>query len=105
MLEAQNGNEAHEIAKNYVGRIDVLVTDVIMPHIRGTELAKLLTELRPEMCVVLISGYSEDALLENQILSEGEVILLQKPFDPEELARGIRESLNRSHAPPETRSI
>ena len=105
VLEAQNGNEAHEMAKNYVGRIDVLVTDVIMPHIRGTELAKLLTELRPEMRVVLISGYSEDALLENQILSAGGVILLQKPFDPEQLARGIRESLNRSHAPPKTRSI
>jgi PAS domain S-box-containing protein len=105
VLEAQNGNEAHEIAKNYVGRIDVLVADVIMPHIRGTELAKLLTELRPEMCVVLISGYSEDALLENQMLAAGSPILLQKPFDPEELVRGIRESLNRSHTPPGTRSI
>jgi PAS domain S-box-containing protein len=105
VLEAQNGNEAQEIAKNYIGRIDVLVADVIMPHIRGTELAKLLTELRPEMCVVLISGYSEDALLENQMLAAGSTILLQKPFDPEELVRGIRESLNRSHTPPETRSI
>jgi FixJ family two-component response regulator len=64
-----------------------------MPHIRGTELAKLLTELRPEMCVVLISGYSEDALLENRMLAAGSTILLQKPFDPEELVRGIRESL------------
>jgi CheY-like chemotaxis protein len=105
VLEAQNGNEAHEIAKNYVGRIDVLVADVIMPHIRGTELAKLLTGLRPEMCVVLISGYSEDALLENQMLAAGSMILLQKPFDPEELVRGIRESLNRSHTPPTTRPI
>jgi two-component system, cell cycle sensor histidine kinase and response regulator CckA len=105
VLEAQNGNEAHQIAKNYVGRIDVLVADVIMPHIRGTELAKLLSELRPEMCVVFISGYSEDALLENQMLAAGSTTLLQKPFDPEELVRGIRESLNRSHTPPETRSF
>jgi two-component system cell cycle sensor histidine kinase/response regulator CckA len=105
VLEAQNGNEAREIAKTYSGAIDVLVADVIMPHIRGTELAKLLTELRPEMCVVLISGYSEDALLENQMLAAVSPILLQKPFDPEELVRGIRESLNRSHTPPETRSI
>ncbi len=105
VLEAQNGNEAQEIAKNYVGRIDVLVADVIMPHIRGTELAKLLTEVRPEICVVLISGYSEDALLENQMLAAGSTILLQKPFEPEELVRGIRESLNRSHPPPGTRSI
>jgi PAS domain S-box-containing protein len=105
VLEAQNGNEAHEIAKNYVGRIDVLVADVIMPHIRGTELAKLVTEFRPEICVLLISGYSEDALLENQMLAAGSTVLLQKPFDPEELVRGIRESLSRSHTSPETRSI
>jgi PAS domain S-box-containing protein len=105
VLEAQNGNEAHEIAKNYVGRIDVLVADVIMPHIRGTELAKLLTELRPEMCVIFISGYSEDVLLENQMLAAGSTILLQKPFDPEELVRGIRESLNRRDTSPETRSF
>ena len=65
VLEAENGNEAREIAKNYTGAIDVLVTDVIMPHIRGTELAKALTGIRREICVVLISGYSEDALLEN----------------------------------------
>ena len=49
VLEAQeDGNEAVEIAKNYVGRIDVLVADVIMPHVRGTELAKFLTKPRPK---------------------------------------------------------
>lgn len=82
VLEAQNGNEAVEIAKSYVGRIDVLVADVIMPHVRGTELAKLLTELRPEVRVVLISGYSQDALLENRLLAEGSMLLIQKLFDP-----------------------
>jgi FixJ family two-component response regulator len=58
-------------------------------------LAKLLTALRPEMCVVLISGYSEDALLENRLLADGGIVLLQKPFEPQELVRKIRESLNR----------
>jgi YesN/AraC family two-component response regulator len=43
MLEAQDGSEAHEIAKNYVGPIEVLVADVIMPHLRGIDLAGLLT--------------------------------------------------------------
>jgi PAS domain S-box-containing protein len=105
VLEAQNGNEAREIAKTYSGAIDVLVADVIMPHIRGTELAKLLTELRPEMCVVLISGYSEDALLENRLLADGSIILLQKPFEPEDLVQKIRESLIRGRTPPETRSM
>lgn len=100
VLEAQNGNEAREIANNYAEPIDVLVADVIMPHVRGTELAKLLTDLRPQMCVILISGYSEDALLENHWLAEGSTILLQKPFEPEDLAYRIRECLSRRQTPP-----
>jgi len=100
VLEAENGNEAREIAKTYSGAIDVLVADVIMPHIRGTELAKLLTELRPEMCVVLISGYSEDALLESHLLAEGNLTLIQKPFEPEELVQKIRQALPGSPTPP-----
>jgi PAS domain S-box-containing protein len=100
VLEAQNGNEAREIAKTYAGTIDVLVADVIMPHIRGTELAKLLTELRPEISVVLISGYSEDALLESHLLAEKNVILIQKPFEPEELVQKIRQALPGSPTPP-----
>jgi PAS domain S-box-containing protein len=100
VLEAQNGNEAREIAKTYAGAIDVLVADVIMPHIRGTELAKLLTELRPEICVVLISGYSEDALLESHLLAERNMTLLQKPFEPEELVQKMRQALPGSPTPP-----
>jgi PAS domain S-box-containing protein len=100
VLEAQNGNEAREIAKTYAGAIDVLVADVIMPHIRGTELAKLLTDLRPEICVVLISGYSEDALLESHLLAEGNMALIQKPFEPEELVQKIRQALPGSPTPP-----
>jgi two-component system cell cycle sensor histidine kinase/response regulator CckA len=100
VLEAQNGNEAREIAKTYAGAIDVLVADVIMPHIRGTQLAKLLTELRPEICVVLISGYSEDALLDSHLLAEGNMTVMQKPFEPEELVQKIREVLPGSRMPP-----
>jgi CheY-like chemotaxis protein len=96
VLEAQNGNEALEIAKHYTGSIDVLVTDVIMPQLRGIELAKRLTEICPGVCVILMSGYSEDALVENRLLSERNMTLIQKPFDPEELAQKIRESLNQN---------
>jgi PAS domain S-box-containing protein len=99
VLEAQNGNEAFEIAKNYAGPIHVLVTDVIMPQLRGRELAKLLTELHPGICVVLMSGYSEEALIENQLLGEGSVFLIQKPFTPEELAERIRDCLTNQRAP------
>lgn len=99
VLEAQNGTEALEIAKHYTGSIDVLVTDVIMPQLRGIELAKRLTETHPGICVVLMSGYSEDALVENRLLSERNMTLIQKPFDPEELAQKIRESLSRDSSP------
>jgi CheY-like chemotaxis protein len=98
-LEAQNGNQALEIATHYEGSIDVLVTDVIMPQLRGIELAKRLTEIHPGLCVILMSGYSEDALVENRLLSERNMTLIQKPFDPEELAQKIRESLSRNPSP------
>jgi PAS domain S-box-containing protein len=100
VLEAQNGNEALEIAKHYTGPIQVLATDVIMPQLRGIELARRLTESRPGICVILMSGYSEDALVENQLLSERNMTLIQKPFDPEELVQKIRECLSRNYSPP-----
>ena len=93
VLEAQNGREALELAEHHPGSIDVLVTDVIMPQIRGLQLAKRVIELHPDICVIFMSGYSEDALLENQLLSQGNMTLIQKPFDPEDLAQKIRESL------------
>ncbi len=94
VLEAQNGGEALELAERDPGSIDVLVTDVIMPQIRGLELAKRVTELHPDICVIFMSGYSEDVLLENRLLSQGNMTLIQKPFDPEDLAQKIRESLS-----------
>ena len=94
VLEAQNGGEALELAERHPGSIDVLVTDVIMPQIRGLELAKRVTELHPDICVIFMSGYSEDALVENRLLSQQKITLIQKPFDPEDLAQKIKESLS-----------
>jgi len=93
VLEAQNGSEALELAEHHPGSIDVLVTDVVMPQVRGLDLAKRVTELHPEILVIFMSGYSEDALLENRLLSEQNITLIQKPFDPEDLALKIRELL------------
>jgi PAS domain S-box-containing protein len=94
VLQAENGGQALDLAKHYPASIHVLVTDVIMPGIRGLELANRVTELHPQICVIFMSGYSEDALLENQLLSTKNTILIQKPFDPEDLAQKIRESLS-----------
>lgn len=94
ILEAGDGTEALELAARHPGLIDVLVTDVIMPQIRGLELAKRVAESHPDVSVIFMSGYSEEALLENQLLSQRNMTLIQKPFDPEDLAQKIRESLS-----------
>jgi len=94
VIEARDGVQALEIAERHPGAIDVLVTDVIMPHLRGLQLAERVTEFRPEICVIFMSGYSEDALLENRLLPQKNMTLIQKPFAPDHLARTIRESLN-----------
>jgi signal transduction histidine kinase/ActR/RegA family two-component response regulator len=96
ILEARNGRQALELAEHHPSSSEVLVTDVIMPQIRGLELAKRVTELHPDICVIFMSGYSEDALVENQLLADRNLTLIQKPFDLEELAQKIRESLNRN---------
>lgn len=97
VLEAQNGNEAIEIAKNYAGPIHVGVSDVIMPQMRGRELAQSLADLRPGIGIILMSGYSEEALSENRLVGDDCPLLLQKPFPPEDLAEKIRECLARQH--------
>jgi len=93
VLEAHDRQDAIDIAERYPGRIDALVTDVVMPQLRGTELAKLISKLHPGSVVVFMSGYSEEALVENGLLGRNQT-LIQKPFDPEALAIKIRELLN-----------
>ena len=91
VLEAENGEEALDIAKLYSGTIDVLVTDIIMPRVRGLELAERIGQLRPAVRVVFMSGYSEEALVEGGLLAEANVTLIQKPFDPEVLVVRMRQ--------------
>ena len=70
-----------------------------MPQVRGLELAERVTEIHPDIRVIFMSGYSADALVENRLLSERSMTLIQKPFEPEELAQKIRESLSRNSSP------
>jgi PAS domain S-box-containing protein len=95
VLEAQDREDALEMAERYPGRIDVLVTDIVMPQLRGTDLARLVSKSHPGTVVVFMSGYSEEALVETGLLSQNET-LIQKPFDPETLAIKIRELLDRA---------
>jgi signal transduction histidine kinase len=90
VLCAADGIEALRTAQDYDGEIHLLVTDVIMPHMNGHELAGKLSELRPEMKILYVSGYSDNDIGDHGVL-DPRYELLQKPFTPQTLARKIRD--------------
>ncbi len=93
VLEAQNGGEAFLTCEKHRTKIDLLVTDVVMPRMSGTELAARLAALKPEMKVLFVSGYAE-SLLAQHGLEERRVAFLQKPTTSDALARKVREVLD-----------
>jgi two-component system, cell cycle sensor histidine kinase and response regulator CckA len=92
VLEAENGESGLRVAENCHERIDILITDVVMPGIGGRELAKKLLELRPDLSVLYLSGYTEDTILHQGALGPG-TAFLQKPFTLQNLARKVRDVL------------
>lgn len=90
VLCSADGVEALEVASQYDGQIHLLITDVIMPHMNGQELAVKLSALRPDMKVLYVSGYSDNDIGDHGVL-DPRIELLQKPFTPETLARKIRD--------------
>jgi len=94
VLEAANGGEALMICERHRGAIDLLMTDVVMPVMSGRELADRLLLLHPEMKVLYMSGYTDDAIVRHGILEEG-VHFIPKPFSVESLALKVREVLDK----------
>jgi CheY-like chemotaxis protein len=92
---ARGGPEALGVFRMAEERIDVLVTDVVMPRMRGTELARRLREDRPGLPVLFITGYTDDPELRTGLLEAGQAIL-EKPFRPREVSRAVRELLERA---------
>jgi signal transduction histidine kinase/CheY-like chemotaxis protein len=92
---ARDGIEALNMAEDCDGPIHLLVTDVIMPHMNGHELAGKLSQLRPDMKVLYVSGYSDNEIGDHGLL-DPRYELLQKPFTPQTLARKIREVIRES---------
>jgi len=93
VLEAGNAAWAIERSAGHPGRIDLLVTDLVMPGVQGDSLARGLARDRPGLAVLYISGYTESALTQRGVLQEGHR-LLRKPFTPDELVAAVAEALD-----------
>jgi signal transduction histidine kinase len=92
VLEARNAAQAIQIIQEYTGPIHLMLTDVVMPGLKGGELVEHVTNLRPDMRVLYMSAYTEDAILSFGILQPG-TNFIEKPFSPDELASKEREAL------------
>ena len=100
VLEATDGTAAIQVCFAFAGRIDLLLTDVIMPGMNGRELAQRVGSLRPEIKILYMSGYTENAIGHNGTLDAG-VTLLQKPFTLQALKHKVREMLDAGSVPKE----
>ena len=92
VLEATGASAALEIAELHSGPIDLLLTDVVMPQMSGRDLAAQLSEVRPAMRVVYMTGYTDDEILRHGVQHDS-VVLLNKPFTAPQLAKCLREAL------------
>jgi two-component system cell cycle sensor histidine kinase/response regulator CckA len=98
VLTATDGVEAWQIAKDHEGKIDLLLTDAVMPRLGGPELAESLRAAFPELKVIIVSGYAGD-YYGRDTLAESRMVFLQKPFSSMQfLAKKIREVLDESNA-------
>src|SRR6267143_1512385 len=93
VLEAPDGPSALALSASHGGGLDILVTDVVMPGMSGRELAERLAPQRPSMKVLYTSGYTDDTMVRQGVLTAG-VAFLQKPFVPDTLARKVRDVLD-----------
>ncbi len=93
VISARDGSEAIRHATQHEEAIDLVVTDVVMPGMRGWELAERMKDIRPTTPVLYISGYADDELIDRSHIASG-AAFLQKPFTPETLARKVREVLS-----------
>jgi CheY-like chemotaxis protein len=93
VLEASKGDEALALAERHAASIHLLLSDVIMPGMNGRIVADRVTALRPDTRVLLMSGYSDDAVLRSGI-EMAKTPFIQKPFSMEALAAKIRETLS-----------
>jgi len=93
VIEARNAGEALLHSEGHAGTIHLLLSDVVMPHLSGPELAKRLAKSRPDMKVLCMSGYTDDSIVRHGVL-KAHIAYLQKPITPETLTTKVREVLD-----------
>jgi two-component system, cell cycle sensor histidine kinase and response regulator CckA len=96
ILDAPGPLEAKKMSEQFKAQIQLMITDVVMPKISGRDLAEQLSKRRPDMKVLYMSGYTDNAVLNSGIL-EKEVAFIQKPFTPLALTEKVREVLEADH--------
>jgi nitrogen-specific signal transduction histidine kinase/CheY-like chemotaxis protein len=91
--EARHGQEALNLSAEDLENVDLTVTDVVMPEMNGRDLAQRLLGRKPNMKVLYVSGYTDNAVLRNGLLEPGSAFL-EKPFSPDSLARKVHDLLS-----------
>ncbi len=94
-LDASNGTDAVLIAEHYKGRIDLLLTDIVLPGMSGVEIIQNVRELRPNIPVVRMSGYTDRF----GINMDADTPYIQKPFSEAQLLRCVRAALESAPEP------
>lgn len=94
LMEARTGSEGLSLARQHQGKIDLLLTDVVMPQMSGRELAGQLQTIHPEMKVLFMSGYTNDVVVRHGLLTT-KIEFLPKPFSSGQLTAKVREVLDK----------
>ena len=93
VVAAKTPGEAIRLAQEHTGKIDLLVTDVVMPEMNGRDLAKNILSIHPNLIRLFMSGYTANVIAHHGVLDKG-VNFIQKPFSREELGAKVREALD-----------
>jgi CheY-like chemotaxis protein len=99
VLEASSAAHALELARRYEGRVDLLLTDVVMPEMNGIDLAEQLRKLQPSLITVFMSGYAQSDLVRS--IRASSAIHVQKPFTGNYLLSQIEQALTQAQRDPE----
>jgi DNA-binding NtrC family response regulator len=92
VLSAADGVEALALARRTAGRIDALLTDIVMPQMNGPQLVERFIGAHPAPCVIYMSGYADERIMQLEI--DPGTSFLRKPFTQQALARAIRDALD-----------